>query len=88
MMLCYATTLHFKYFLFSNIGIYKTCGLENKIKKPEMKIAIAALTIAFLICTVIRCLEKYAAFFRRKNWKIHQRIYFLTYSCNIYSLNS
>lgn len=61
MMLCYVAKLHFKYFLFSYIGIYKTHGLEKKIKKSG-----DTLTIAFPICMTIRYLEEYAAFFQEK----------------------
>lgn len=75
MMLRYATKLHFKYFLFSYIGIYKTHGLEKKIKKSG-----AALTIAFPICMSVRCLEKYAAFFsgERTGKDIREATFWLT----------
>lgn len=57
-------------------------------KNWEMKIAEVALTIVFLICVTIRCLEKSATSFRRNNWKRGQRRYFLISSCNIWPLNS
>lgn len=53
-----------------------------------MKIAEVALTIVFLICVTIRCLEKSATSFRRNNWKRGQRRYFLISSCNIWPPNS
>lgn len=53
-----------------------------------MKIAEVALTIVFLICVTIRCLEKSATSFRRNNWKRGQKRYFLISSCNIWPPNS